>query len=279
MVMDVAVGTFDGKAVIVTGGALGIGAGTAVEFARAGASVAIADVNMPAGREVVRRIREDGGRGIVVEADVSQAMDCKRVVDETASVFGGIDVLFSNAGIQPSESYTNVEDTSEEMWDRVLGVNLKSRFLMAKYTIPEMRKRGGGVIISSASIQGLQSMLEVPAYAASKGGDISLTRQMALDYAHENIRVLTVCPGGVDTPLSRGSLMGNEAAIQEELKRSGRTHPIGRIGQPSDIASVVLFLASDGASFMTGEYICVDGGLMAKGAWAVSGGEQAPGAT
>ena len=235
--------------------------------------VAIADVNMAAGREVVRRIQEDGGRGIFVEADVSQAMDCERVVDETASVFGGIDVLFNNVGIQPSESYTNVEDTSEEIWDRVLDVNLKSRFLMAKYTIPEMRKRGGGVIISSASVQGLQSMLEVPAYAASKGGDISLTRQMALDYAHENIRVLTVCPGGVDTPLWRGSLMGDEAAIRAASKRSGRTHPIGRIGQPSDIASVVLFLASDGASFMTGEYICIDGGLMAKGAWAVSGGD------
>ena len=269
--MEAALATFDGKAVIVTGGALGIGAGTAAEFARAGASVAIADVNMPAGREVVRRIREGGGRGIVIEADVSQAMDCKRVVDETASAFGGVDVLFNNVGIQPPESYTKVEDTPEEMWDRVLAVNLKSRFLMAKYAIPEMRKRGGGVIISSASVQGLQSTLEVPAYAASKGGDISLTRQMALDYAHENIRVLTVCPGGVDTPLWRGSLTGDKAAIQAALRRSGRTHPVGRVGQPSDIASVVLFLASDGASFMTGEYICVDGGLMAKGAWAVSG--------
>ena len=268
-------GTFDGKAVIVTGGAMGIGAGTAVEFAREGASVAIADVNMPAGGEVVRQIREGGGHGIVIEADVSQAMDCERVVDETAVVFGGVDVLFNNVGIQPPESYTKVEDTSEEMWDRILGVNLKSRFLMAKYTIPEMRKRGGGVIISSASGQGLQSAFEVPAYAASKGGDISLTRQMALDYAHENIRVLTVCPGGVDTPMWRARLMGDEAAIQAALKRSGRTHPIGRIGQPSDIASVVLFLASDGASFMTGEYICVDGGLMAKGAWA-GGGHDCP---
>jgi 3-oxoacyl-[acyl-carrier protein] reductase len=272
MVMEADVGTFDGKAVIVTGGAQGIGAGTAVEFARAGASVAIADVNMPAGREVLRQIQEDGGRSILIEADVSQAIDCERVVDETASAFGGVDVLFNNVGIQPPESYTRVEDTSEEMWDRVLGVNLKSRFLMAKYTIPEMRKRGGGVIISSASVQGLQSMNEVPAYAASKGGDISLTRQMALDYAHENIRVLTVCPGGVDTPLWRGSMAGDEVAIQAALKRSGLTHPVGRVGQPGDIASVVLFLASDGASFMTGEYICVDGGLMAKGAWATSGG-------
>ena len=223
---------FEGKVVIVTGGGLGIGAGAALEFARQGADVAIADVNAQAAREVVRQIEVSGSKGIVVEADVSRSADCKNVVNETVSAFGGVDVLFSNAGIQPPESYTNVEDTPEEMWDRILGVNLKSRFLMAKYAIPEMRKRGGGVIISTASTQGLQSQYLVPAYAASKGGDISLTRQMALDYAGDNIRVLTVCPGGVDTPMWRASSQGNEAEIQERLKGSGRKHPIGRIGQP-----------------------------------------------
>lgn len=259
---------FKGKVVIVTGGALGIGAGTALEFARNGASVTIADVNITAAENISSQIDALGAEAIAFQADVSRSSDCERVVTETVSRFGGVDILFSNAGIQPPDSYTNVEDTSEEMWDRILDVNLKSRFLMAKYAIPEMRKRGGGVIISTASTQGLQSQNLVPAYAASKGGDISLTRQMALDYAADGIRVLTVCPGGVDTPMWRGSSRGNDDEIQERLKQSGQKHPIGRIGQPQDIANVVLLLASDQASFMTGEYICVDGGMMAKGSWA-----------
>ena len=257
---------FDGKVVLVTGGALGIGAGAAMEFAREGANVVIADVNLPAAEGIVQKITGAGASCIAVTGDVAISEECKRVVAETVSRFGGLDILFNNAGIQPRGSYTNVEDTPEDVWDRILAVNLKSRFLMSKYAIPEMRKRGGGVIISTASVQGLQSANLVPAYAASKGGDISLTRQMALDYAKDNIRVLTVCPGGVDTPMWRAGL--DETEVQERLTQSGRTHPIGRIGQPRDIANVVVFLASDKASFMTGEYICVDGGLMAKGAWA-----------
>ena len=257
---------FDGKVVIVTGGALGIGAGAAMEFAREGANVAIADVNLQAAQGIVQQLNDIGPQGIAVRADVSNAEDCRRVVAETVSRFGGLDILFNNAGVQPPESYTNVENTPEEVWDRILAVNLKSRFLMSKYAIPEIRKRGGGVIISTASVQGLQSTNLVPAYAASKGGDISLTRQMALDYAKENIRVLTVCPGGVDTPMWRSGK--DEAGVEEALQRSGRTHPIGRIGLPQDIANVVVFLASDKASFMTGEYVCVDGGMMAKGSWA-----------
>ena len=259
-------GDLNGKVVIVTGGAMGIGAGAAVEFARQGADVAIADVDLPAARAVVQQVQALGARGTAVQADVSVSEQCRRAVAETVSALGGLDILFNNAGIQPPASYTNVEDTPEEIWDRVLAVNLKSRFLMAKYAIPEMRRRGGGVIISTASVQGLQSTNLVPAYAASKGGDISLTRQMALDYAGDNIRVLTVCPGGVDTPMWRTGI--DEAEVPERLARSGETHPLGRIGQPQDIANVVVFLAGERASFMTGEYVCVDGGLMAKGAWA-----------
>jgi len=255
-----------GKVVIVTGGGLGIGAGVAVEFARQGANVSIVDVNLQAGREVVKLIEQAGTSGIALESDVSKSADCLSAVQQTVATFGGVDLLFNNAGIQPLESHANVEDTSEDDWDRIIAVNLKSRFLMAKYAIPEMRKRGGGVIISTASTQGLQSQELVPAYAASKGGDISLTRQMALDYAAENIRVLTVCPGAVDTPMLREKVAGPTA--DEQLRRSIDRHPIGRIGQPQDIANVVTFLASDKASFMTGEYVCVDGGMMAKGAWA-----------
>ncbi len=267
-------GNFDGKAVIVTGGGSGIGAATAVEFANEGASVCVADVNQESGASVIDGIRESGGEGLFVRADVSQSADCRRVVEETAAAYGGVDILFSNAGILPLDSLQNVEDTPEEMWDRIIGVNLKSRFLMAKYAIPEMRKRGGGVIINNASVQGLQSMPLVPAYAASKGGDLSLTREMALDYAAENIRVLAICPGTIDTEIVR--VLAREAGgdIEDRLVEFGEPHPLRRIGTGQDIANAVLFLASDKASFMTGSYVCVDGGLMAQGAWASGAGGQ-----
>lgn len=268
-------GEFDGKVVIVTGGALGMGGDTAVEFAREGANVAVADINQEAGAKIVERMREAGGEGAFVHADVSQSADCRRVVAETASTFGGVDILFNNVGIQPAESYFNVENTPEEVWDRILGVNLKSRFLMSKYAIPEMRKRGGGVIINNASVQGIQSMPGVPAYAASKGGDLSLTRQMSLDYAAENIRVLAICPGSIDTEMLRAVARREGGDIEERIVEYGRGHPLGRIGTGQDIANAVLFLASDRASFMTGSYVCVDGGYLAQGAWASGAGSEA----
>lgn len=264
--------SFDRRVVIVTGGALGMGRDTAVAFAREGASVAIADVNGSAGRAAAGRIADEGGKGLFVEADVARADDCRRVVAETAGAFGGVDVLFNNVGIQPPESYRNVEATTEAMWDRILDVNLKSYFLMAKYAIPELRKRGGGAIINNASVQGLQSMKGVPAYAASKGGVLSLTRQMALDYAAERIRVLAICPGTIDTDMVRALAAHEPGGVEAALERYGKSHPIGRIGTGQDIANVVLFLASDKASFMTGEYVCVDGGYMALGAWAGGAG-------
>ena len=263
---------FDGKVVIVTGGALGIGGATAREFSREGASVVIADLDRQAGQATCSEIEAAGGNAFFVEADVSRAADCRRVVEEAVSVFGGVDVLFNNVGIQPPESYKNVESTPEDMWDRIIDVNLKSYFLMSKYAIPEMRRRGGGVIVNNASVQGLQSMPLVPAYAASKGGVLSLTRQMALDYARENIRVLAICPGTIDTEMVRTSAAREGGDVEETLRRYGQSHPLGRIGTGQDIANLVLFLAGDKASFMTGEHIAVDGGYMAMGAWAGSAG-------
>jgi NAD(P)-dependent dehydrogenase (short-subunit alcohol dehydrogenase family) len=203
-----------------------------------------------------------------VIGDVARATECERVVRETVDRFGGVDVLFNNVGIQPRASYANVEGTTEEMWDRILDVNLKSYFLMSKYALPEIRRRGGGAIVNTASVQGLQSMKGVPAYAASKGGVLSFTRQMALDYAEDHIRVLAVCPGTIDTEMARTSAALDPAGVEAALERMGKSHPIGRIGTGLDIANAVLFLASDKASFMTGEYVCVDGGYMARGAWA-----------
>ena len=268
-------GTFDGKVAIVTGGAHGIGRATALAFAREGAKVVIADINAEAGKAAVSEIAREGHQARLVQSDVAVAAQCRRVVSDTVSAFGGGDILFNNVGIQPTSSYLNVEDTSEEVWDLVLGVNLKSYFLMSKYAIPEMRKRGGGVIVNTSSVQGLQSQKLVPAYAASKGGVLSLTRQMALDYASENIRVLAVCPGAIDTALVRALAAMEPGDPEETIRRWGRTHPLGRIGTGEDIANVVLFLASDKASFMTGEYVCVDGGYMALGAWAGAAGAAA----
>ena len=259
-------GTFDGKVVIVTGGAHGIGLATAAEFAREGASVTVADVDEQAGDAAIASLGE--GRGIFVPSDVAQAADCRRVVDATVAAYGGVDVLFNNVGIQPRESYADVEGTTEEMWDRVLAVNLKSYFLMSKYAIPQMRSRGGGVIINTASVQGLQSQKLVTAYAASKGGILSLTRQMALDYAAENIRVLAVNPGTIDTEMVRTNAAMEPGDPEETVQTWGKGHPLGRVGLGVDIANVVLFLASDKAGFMTGEYVNVDGGYMARGAWA-----------
>lgn len=263
---------FQDKAVIITGGALGIGRASAIAFANAGAGVVIADNNADAGAQTVAAIAAEGGRAHLVAGDVAYASECERVVRETVERFGGVDVLFNNVGIQPLDSYQTVENTTEEMWDRIVDVNLKSYFLMSKYAVPAIRRRGGGAIINTASVQGLQSQRRVPAYAASKGGVLSLTRQMALDYASENIRVLAVCPGTIDTEMVRASAAQEPDGVEAALQRYGKTHPIGRIGTGQDIANVVMFLASEAASFMTGEYVCVDGGYMALGAWAGGAG-------
>ena len=268
-------GAFDNKVVIVTGGAYGIGKATALEFAREGAEVAIADVNEEVGKMTVAQVKELGPGGLLVIADVSNGAECERVVAATVEAFGGVDILFNNVGIQPADSYHNVEDTPEELWDRILDVNLKSYFLMSKYAIPETRKRGGGAIINTASVQGLQSMKGVPAYAASKGGILSLTRQMALDYAEDNIRVLAVCPGTIDTQMVRSAAAMAPGDPDETIRKWGLDHPLGRTGDATEVANVVLFLASEKASFMTGEYVNVDGGYMAMGAWARGSGAAA----
>jgi NAD(P)-dependent dehydrogenase (short-subunit alcohol dehydrogenase family) len=266
--------TFDGKVVIVTGGALGMGRATSIAFGAEGARVTIADVNEAAGRSAIEAVQAAGGQGHLVVADVARASECQRVVRETVDRFGQLDILFNNVGIQPQSSYASVEDTTEEMWDRIMDVNLKSYFLMSKYAIPEIRRRGGGAIINVASVQGLQSMKGVPPYAASKGGILSLTRQMAVEYAGEHIRVLSICPGTIDTEMVRAGARNEPDGMEAALKRYGKGHPIGRIGTGEDIANLVLFLASDKASFMTGEYVCVDGGYMALGAWAGGSGNE-----
>lgn len=261
-------GEFDGKSVIVTGGALGIGGAASKAFAREGANVTILDWNVEAGDEAVARITSSGGSAQFVHGDAGTSEGCRSTVDAAVESYGGVDVLFNNVGIQPPDSYVDAVDLPEEIWDKIIAVNLKSRFLMAKYSIPHMRKVGGGVIVSSASVQGLQSMGGVSAYAASKGGDLSLMRQMSLDFAPDNIRIVCVNPGAIDTPMVRNAIVGTGGDLEDELISTAQVHPLGRIGQAEDIANMVLFLSSDKAGFITGSHFNVDGGLMARGAWA-----------
>jgi len=260
--------TFDNKVVIVTGGAKGIGRGICWAFAQKGAQVLCADVDEAAGVQLVAEAGDLAGTIQFRRADVAKSSECQALVEAVVADWGGVDVLCNNVGIQPTNSYAPAHELPEELWDRILDVNLKSAFLMSKYCIPEMQKRGGGVIINTASVQGLQSMKGVSAYAASKGGILSLTRQLALEYAEDNIRVLAVNPGTIDTPLVAEAIAASGQDPQEAKVEMAQAHPIGRVGQPEDIANAVLFLASEKASFMTGEYVCVDGGMMAKGAWA-----------
>ena len=259
---------FQGKSVIVTGGALGIGGGVSLAFGAAGANVTVMDIDDDAGAEVADAINAAQGSAQYISADAGTTEGCKATVDAAVSAYGGVDILINNVGIQPPSSYVDAVDLPEEAWDRIINVNLKSRFLMAKYSIPHMRRAGGGVIISVASVQGLASMPFVSAYAASKGGDLSLTRQMSIDFAKDNIRVISVNPGTINTPMVWKALEGTGDDVESGLRESAKTHPIGRIGEPSDIADAMLFLASSRASFITGSYLNVDGGMMAVGAWA-----------
>jgi NAD(P)-dependent dehydrogenase (short-subunit alcohol dehydrogenase family) len=254
---------FEGKAVIVTGGAKGIGRAISLAFAREGANVLCADVDAQAGQAIEQQAADLSGAIVFQKADVARSADCQDLVNACLTRWGGLDVIVNNVGIQPSESYVPAHELPEEAWGRIVDVNLKSTFLMTKYGVPQMKKRGSGAIVNIASVQGLQSAPGVSAYAASKGGLLNLTRQLALEYAADGIRVNAVNPGTIETDLAIAGSGGLEAL------RAGaaRTHPLGRAGQPEEVANAVLFLAGERASFITGEYLCVDGGLMAKGAW------------
>jgi NAD(P)-dependent dehydrogenase (short-subunit alcohol dehydrogenase family) len=243
-----------GKVAIVTGAASGIGRATARLLAAEGAKVVAVDLNEAAGREL------EGESVVFVAADVSRGADVERAVATAVERFGGLDILFNNAGIA---IFKTLEETSEEEWDRVVDVNLKACYLGIKHAIPAMRARGGGAIVNTASVPGFATAAGVGAYGATKHGVIGLTKAAALELAGDNIRVNAVCPGAVDTPLMRENLraVGDEA---EELRKIAQSEPIGRVGQPDEIARAVLFLVSDEASFATGAPFLIDGGLVAR---------------
>ncbi len=248
---------FENRVAVVTGAGMGMGEATAIAFAQEGASIAVVDINPESGRVTVDEIQMAGGRATFIEADVAIAVDTQRIATETIDAFGGIDILINNAGIQ---HYGSVIETTEEEWDRVLGVNLKSIFLCSKYCIPEIQKRGGGAVVNVASVQGMASQDRVAPYSATKGGAISLTRNMAIDFASDNIRVNCVCPGAIDTPLLRDAATLSPDPIQM-VQQWADSHLFKRLGRPEEVAEVILFLASERASLVTGAAYVVDGGL------------------
>ncbi len=250
---------FEDKIAVVTGAATGIGGATADAFIAEGARVVLSDINQPALNQRVEKLRGAGGECIAVPADVSRPEDAGRISQAALAAFGGIDYLVASAGIQ---TYGTVVSTDVDTWDDTLAVNAKGVYLAAKYCIPEMAKRGGGAIVTVASVQGLFSQPNVAAYAASKGAVIAMTRTMAIDHAGDNIRANSICPGSIETPLLRFAaeqMQPDDPA--GAIKEWGALHVLGRVGQPEEMAQVALFLCSDAASFVTGAAIVADGGL------------------
>jgi NAD(P)-dependent dehydrogenase (short-subunit alcohol dehydrogenase family) len=248
-----------GKVALITGGASGIGRATALLLAREGAAVAIADLDEYHGLEVVRQIEDEGGRTLFVLCNVAEAASCQRAVRFTVEKLGGLDILFNNAGIIRR---AGVPDTTEQEWDRVMAVNVKSVFLMSKYAVPIMAGRGGGVIVNTASGWGLVGGRKAAAYCASKAAVVNLTRAMALDHGEQEIRVNCICPGDTDTPMLRDEAR-QLGEPDEPFLSEAADRPLGRVGTPEEIAQAVLYLVSEASSFVTGTARVVDGAGLA----------------
>jgi NAD(P)-dependent dehydrogenase (short-subunit alcohol dehydrogenase family) len=247
------------KVALITGGGSGIGRATALLFAQEGAAVTVADLDETRGLTVALDIMDRGGQANFVRCDVSQAADCQRAVEETVSSYGGLDILFNNAGIIRRST---VLETTEEEWDRVMAINVRSVFLMSKHAIPHMVAAGGGVIINTASGWGLVGGRSAVSYCASKAAVVNMTRAMALDHGGQNIRVNCICPGDTDTPMLRDEAR-QLGVLEGAFLADAADRPLQRIGTPEEIAQAVLYLASDASSFVTGAALAVDGGGLA----------------
>jgi meso-butanediol dehydrogenase / (S,S)-butanediol dehydrogenase / diacetyl reductase len=250
-------GRFADQVAIVTAGGSGIGAATARRFAGEGAAVVVADLSGTRAEAVASGIAAAGGRAVAIKMDASDAEAVARTVRLALDCYGRLDVMFNNAGLaEPAP----LDEIPLESWNRVIAVTLTSVFLGMKFCLPIMRAQGKGVVVNTASVSGMTGDYGLSSYNAAKAGVINLTRSAALENARHNIRVNCVCPGFIDTRATQ--ILGGERAA--ELRRQyAAVHPIGRVGQPDEIARAVLFLASDEASFMTGAAIVADGGLTA----------------
>ena len=246
------------KVALITGAGSGMGKSAALMFANEGAKVAAVDVAEAQVKETVAEIAKRGGDAIAIRADVSKSEDVKRMIDDTVARFGGLNIMYNNAGIEGEWNF--MSNMSEDQFDRVIAINLRGVFLGMKYALPHLINAGGGSIINQASIAGMIAVRGGAAYSASKAGVIALTRVAALEYGRYNIRVNAICPGAIETPMAQRIRQGqppNPKAIQ-------RISVLGRMAEPEEIAKVALFLASDDSSFATGAPFVIDGG------WTVS---------
>ena len=242
----------ENRVAIITGSGVGMGKATALAMAQEGAKVVVNDIIAESAERVADEIRANGAEAIPFVGDISNFEIAEKLIRAAVENFGKVDILHNNAGIAGRFALT--AETTEENWDRVLDINLKGVFLGSKYALPVMLSQGGGIIINTASVDGLLGMPGVPAYCASKAGVILLTKTMALEYARQNIRVNCICPGLIQTPINE-PFMGVDPAAQQALK----AQPSGRMGQPEEIARTALYLACDDSSFVNGAALVVDG--------------------
>jgi NAD(P)-dependent dehydrogenase (short-subunit alcohol dehydrogenase family) len=255
-----AAGRLAGKVALITGAGSGQGRAAAVLFAREGAKVVVVDVQVEGGNETVALVRAAGGQAVFCATDVSQASQVEAAVRFTVETYGGLHILYNNAAVlHRKDAY--VTALEEEVWDRVIAVNLKGIYLACKYAIPEIITAGGGSIINTSSLAGLLGVGNVHAYTAAKGGVIALTRAIAVAYAKQQVRCNVICPGAVDTPMMAHVLHGANPKLREGFERG---HPLGRLGTPDDIAAMALYLASDESSWVTGAVFTIDGGFSAQ---------------
>ncbi len=246
----------EGKVALVTGGSAGIGRAAALAFAEEGAKVVIADVAVEGCRNTAAEIRDGGGEARCIEADVSKADQVEAMIAETIATYGQLDYAFNNAGIEGEQAPTG--ESTQENWDRVIGINLTGTWLCMKYEIQKMLEQGGGAIVNMSSVAGVIGYANIPAYTASKHGVIGLTKAAALEYATQGIRVNAVCPGVIYTEMIERFTGGNE----EAEKQMAASAPMKRMGEPQEIAAAVIWLCSDAASFVTGHSMIIDGGMV-----------------